>query len=62
MHKGVERDIEKQRIRLERQADFEMQKQLQEEYLKIQKVSPSIDGPPTSGGQTNLNHGHDTPS
>ncbi|KAL4878285.1 hypothetical protein BJY04DRAFT_196154 [Aspergillus karnatakaensis] len=57
MHKGVERDMEKQRIRLERQADFEMQKQLEEEYRKIQTVSPSTDGPPASGGQTNLNSG-----
>jgi protein PET117 len=57
MHKGVERDMEKQRVQLERKADFEMQKALQEEYLKLQKVSPSIDGPPTSGGQPNLNQG-----
>ncbi|CAI7633438.1 hypothetical protein PCG10_006901 [Penicillium crustosum] len=38
MHKGVERDMEKQRIRLERQADFEMQKALEQEYLKLQTV------------------------
>jgi hypothetical protein len=25
MHKGVERDMEKQRVRLERQAEFEME-------------------------------------
>lgn len=41
MHKGVERDMEKQRIRHERQAEFEMQKRLEEEYLKLQTVSPS---------------------
>ncbi|OJJ54068.1 hypothetical protein ASPSYDRAFT_93827 [Aspergillus sydowii CBS 593.65] len=57
MHKGVERDMEKQRVQLERKADFEMQKALQEEYLKLQKVSPSIDGPPSSGEQPNLNQG-----
>ncbi|OQE35126.1 hypothetical protein PENCOP_c014G03225 [Penicillium coprophilum] len=38
MHRGVERDMEKQRIRLERQADFEMQKALEQEYLKLQTV------------------------
>ncbi|KAL4897452.1 hypothetical protein BDV59DRAFT_167754 [Aspergillus ambiguus] len=48
MHKGVERDMEKQRIRQERQAEFEMQKRLEEEYLKLQHVSPSGDG--QSGG------------
>lgn len=41
MHKGVERDMEKQRVRQERQAEFEMQKRLEEEYLKLQTVSPS---------------------
>lgn len=41
MHKGVERDVEKQRVRQERQAEFEMQKRLEEEYLKVQRVSPS---------------------
>lgn len=38
MHAGVERDEEKQRIKRERQADFEMQKRLEEEYRKIQNV------------------------
>lgn len=46
MHKGVERDMEKQRVRHERQAEFEMQKRLEEEYLKLQNVSPSVDGSP----------------
>jgi protein PET117 len=49
MHKGVERDMEKQRIRLERQAEFEMQKALEEEYRKLQKVSPSSDTQGSSG-------------
>jgi protein PET117 len=46
--------MEKQRIQLERKAEFEMQKKLEEEYLKLQKVSPSTDGPPVEG-QANLN-------
>lgn len=41
MHAGVIRDMENQRVKRERQADFEMQKELQEEYLKIQTVSDS---------------------
>ena len=41
MHKGVERDMEKQRIRQERQAEFELQKRLEQEYLKLQTVSSS---------------------
>ncbi|KAA8645585.1 hypothetical protein EYZ11_001773 [Aspergillus tanneri] len=51
MHKGVERDMEKQRVRQERQAEFEMQKRLEEEYKKLQTVSSSIDEP--SGGGKN---------
>jgi protein PET117 len=39
MHAGVERDLENQRIKRERQADFEMQKQMEAEYKKIQTVS-----------------------
>jgi protein PET117 len=55
MHRGVERDMEKQRIRLERQAEFEMQKALEQEYLKLQTVhsttgDPSITGQKTSPG------------
>ncbi|PLN80548.1 hypothetical protein BDW42DRAFT_170670 [Aspergillus taichungensis] len=50
MHRGVERDVEKQRIRLERQADFDMQKALEEEYRKMQTVSPSESGTGTAGG------------
>lgn len=51
MHKGVERDMEKQRLRLERQADFEMQKRLEEEFLKVQTVS-SITGDTSSAGKS----------
>jgi len=38
MHQGVVRDMEQQRIKRERQADFDMQKQLEEEYRKVQTV------------------------
>lgn len=39
MHQGVVRDMEQQRLKKERQADFEMQRQLEEEYRKVQNVS-----------------------
>jgi protein PET117 len=39
MHAGVIRDYEQQRVKRERQADFEMQKALEEEYRKVQTVS-----------------------
>jgi len=39
MHAGVIRDMEQQRIKRERQLDFEMQRQLEEEYRKVQTVS-----------------------
>lgn len=38
MHAGVVRDMEQQRIKRERQADFEMQRALEEEYKKVQTV------------------------
>ncbi|KAI2618292.1 hypothetical protein GGS26DRAFT_574926 [Hypomontagnella submonticulosa] len=38
MHQGVIRDMEQQRIKKERQLDFEMQKVLEEEYKKGQTV------------------------
>ena len=41
MHAGVIRDIEQQRIKKERQADFEMQKALEEEYRRVQHVNDS---------------------
>jgi protein PET117 len=47
MHKGVERDIErdaeKQRARHERQADFDMQNALEQEYRKMQNVPGNAD-------------------
>ena len=39
MHAGVIRDVEQQRVKRERQADFDMQRQLEEEYKKVQRVS-----------------------
>ncbi len=48
MHAGVVRDIEQQRIKKERQADFDMQKALEEEYKKVQQVHDSA--PETGGG------------
>jgi protein PET117 len=39
MHAGVIRDMEQQQIKRERQADFEIQRQLEEEYRKVQTVS-----------------------
>ncbi|GAB7354964.1 hypothetical protein MBLNU459_g5579t1 [Dothideomycetes sp. NU459] len=39
MHAGVIRDMEQQRIKKERQLDFDMQAALEAEYRKIQNVS-----------------------
>ncbi|EXJ66370.1 uncharacterized protein A1O5_10522 [Cladophialophora psammophila CBS 110553] len=44
MHAGVVRDMEHQRIKRERQADFDMQRQLEEEYKKVQTVRDSTSG------------------
>ncbi|KAL8735349.1 MAG: hypothetical protein Q9166_000894 [cf. Caloplaca sp. 2 TL-2023] len=38
MHAGVLRDMEQQRLKRERQADFEVQKALEGEYRKVQNV------------------------
>lgn len=38
MHAGVVRDMENQRIKKERQADFDMQRAMEEDYKKIQSV------------------------
>ena len=40
MHQGVVRDMEQQRVKRERQADFELQKRMEEEYRQIQHVRP----------------------
>lgn len=47
MHAGVIRDMEQQRIKKERQLDFEMQKALEQEYRKIQNVHDGGAVPPT---------------
>ncbi|KAI9885111.1 MAG: hypothetical protein M1823_003079 [Watsoniomyces obsoletus] len=39
MHAGVIRDMEQQRIKKERQADFDLQRQLEEQYREVQTVS-----------------------
>ncbi len=44
MHAGVVRDMEHQRIKAERKADFEMQRRLEEEYKKVQTVHDSTQG------------------
>lgn len=38
MHQGVIRDLESQRLKKERQQDFELQSALETEYKKIQNV------------------------
>ncbi len=47
MHAGVLRDIEQQRVKKERQEDFELQRAMEQEYRKVQSVS---DG----GGETGV--------
>ena len=42
MHAGVIRDMEQQKVKRERQADFEMQRALEEGYRKVQSVSDGI--------------------
>jgi protein PET117 len=42
MHEGVVRDMEQQRVKRERQLDFEMQKALEAEYKREQTVHDSI--------------------
>ncbi|KAI9825026.1 MAG: hypothetical protein M1826_007104 [Phylliscum demangeonii] len=50
MHAGVIRDMEQQRAKRERQADFEMQRQLEEQYRKVQHVSDSGTSESKPGG------------
>jgi protein PET117 len=44
MHAGVMRDMEHQRIKKERQLDFEMQRAMEQEYRKVQSVHDSGNG------------------
>ncbi|KAH8177790.1 PET assembly of cytochrome c oxidase, mitochondrial domain-containing protein [Sarocladium implicatum] len=53
MHQGVVRDMEQQRIKRERQLDFDMQRVLEEEYKREQNVRSTVDpkdasSPPSS--------------
>ena len=48
MHDGVIRDMEQQRLKRERQLDFEMQRSLEAEYRKVQSVSDHSE----TGGNT----------
>ena len=49
MHQGVVRDMEMQRVKRERQQDFDMQRKLEAEYRKVQPVSkPNSEG--STGG------------
>lgn len=43
MHQGVVRDMEQQRIKRERQLDFDLQKQLEAEYRQEQTVRSSVE-------------------
>ena len=45
------RDVEQQRVKKERQADFDMQRALEEEYKKVQIVS-GVAGPAAAKGAT----------
>ncbi|KAI4086141.1 MAG: hypothetical protein LQ348_003978 [Seirophora lacunosa] len=50
MHAGVVRDMEQQRVKKERQADFEMQKELESEYKKVQTVHDEDGGGKAGAG------------
>lgn len=43
MHQGVVRDMEQQRIKRERQLDFDLQRQLEAEYRQEQTVRSSVE-------------------
>ncbi|KAK4172296.1 hypothetical protein QBC36DRAFT_338223 [Triangularia setosa] len=56
MHQGVVRDMEQQRIKRERQADFDMQRALEAEYKKDQSVRDTTgEMDPTSSRRGGLN-------
>lgn len=42
MHQGVVRDMEQQRVKKERQLDFDLQRQLEAEYKKEQSVRNTL--------------------
>ena len=43
MHQGVVRDMEQQRVKRERQLDFDMQRVLEEEYKREQNVRSTVE-------------------
>ncbi|KAL1878209.1 hypothetical protein Daus18300_002126 [Diaporthe australafricana] len=51
MHQGVVRDMEQQRIKRERQLDFDLQKQLEAEYKQEQTVRSSIEDSQKQGAK-----------
>ncbi|KAB5539322.1 cytochrome c oxidase assembly protein [Coniochaeta sp. 2T2.1] len=56
MHEGVVRDMEQQRIKRERQLDFDLQRQLEAQYKQDQtvhavtEIDDRKDKPPAMGG------------
>ncbi|KAL8993179.1 MAG: hypothetical protein Q9188_007394 [Gyalolechia gomerana] len=50
MHAGVVRDMERQKVKKERQADFEMQRELEGEYRKVQTVHDGDGGGKADAG------------
>lgn len=42
MHQGVVRDMEQQRVKRERQLDFDLQRQLEAEYRETQNVRDAL--------------------
>ncbi|KAK0386668.1 hypothetical protein NLU13_6503 [Sarocladium strictum] len=52
MHQGVIRDMEQQRIKRERQLDFDMQRVLEEEYKREQNVRSTVDPRDTTSSTT----------
>lgn len=52
MHQGVVRDMEQQRVKKERQLDFDMQRALEEEYRKGQTVTTDTPSPALSPGSS----------
>lgn len=50
MHQGVVRDMEQQRIKRERQLDFDLQRQLEAEYRQEQTVRSSTEAGQQQGG------------
>ncbi|KAK3349760.1 hypothetical protein B0T25DRAFT_570366 [Lasiosphaeria hispida] len=50
MHQGVVRDMEQQRVKQERQLDFDMQRELEAEYKKAQTVHDTTGDAPPPGG------------